>query len=90
MSNVATVLSLVSKAYPGTPPTSSTPMQSAQTIPIDGGQQSMNEMLFQILIELRILNELTRRNLAGEGVQATTVEALRGDQLIEPTFVVQR
>ena len=88
MSNVATVLSLVSKAYPGTPPTSSTPMQSAQTIPIDGGQQSMNEMLFQILIELRITNELLNRALLGQ--PGENLDSLRADNLIEPTFVVQR
>ena len=88
MSNVATVLSLVSRVNPGTPATTSTAMQPAQVVPLDGGRESEIELLFQILVELRVNNDLLRRALTGEA--AEELDQLRTDNLIEPNFIVQR
>ena len=88
MSNVAVQLSLVSKVNPGTPLTSTTPQQPAQIIPLDGGSESRQEILFQILVELRVNNDLLRRMLTGEA--AEELDGLRADQFIEPNFIVQR
>lgn len=88
MSNVATILSLVSKVNPPGPATTSTPLQPAQIVPLDGGSESHQEIMFQILVELRVTNDLLRRALTGE--VADDLDALRADQLIEPSFIVQR
>ena len=88
MSNVATVLSLVSKVNPGAPATSATALQAAQTVPIDGGRESEMELLFQVLVELRVQTELLRRALSGDAPDEP--DQLRADQLIEPNFIVQR
>lgn len=88
MSNVATILSLVSKVNPSGPATTSTPLQPAQVVPLDGGNESQQEIMFQILVELRVTNDLLRRALTGDA--ADDLDALRADQLIEPSFIVQR
>lgn len=88
MSNVATVLSLVSKVNPGSPNTTAVAQQPAQIIPLDGGNESQQEILFQILVEMRVQTDLLARALRGEA--ADELDALRADQLIEPSFIVQR
>lgn len=88
MSNVATQLSLVSKVNPGGPNTTAVAQQALQTVPVDGGNEAKMEVLFQILVELRVNNDLLRRALTGEA--ADDLDALRADQLIEPSFIVQR
>lgn len=55
---------------------------------LDGGNLSKTELLFQILVEFRLRSDLIRRSLTGE--PADDLDALRADQLIEPTFVVKK
>jgi hypothetical protein len=57
-------------------------------VPADGGQHSIETLLFQILVELRIANHYTSEKLGWDAPHE--LSSLRNDALVDPNFFQQR